>query len=151
MDMRIATLILRAALVATLAGTSGIAATTAQAAGGAAHGQGTAAATAGACATVTVKATPKVNTEMIPETIKSKVTNCASSTETVILAQKLSGPFGPRFSATRKWTLTIPAGQSVTRTRKFPYSCCGSYNANDKVYSATGQQLAKASSGFTFA
>ncbi|HEY3954080.1 MAG TPA: hypothetical protein VGM53_11945 [Streptosporangiaceae bacterium] len=149
--MRIATLVLRAALVATLAGTSGIAATTAQAAGGAAHGQGTAAATAGACATVTVKATPKVNTEMIPETIKSKVTNCASGTETVTLDQKLAGPFGPRVPATRKWTLTIPAGQTVTKTRSFPYTCCGSYNANDRVYSATGQQLAKASSGFTFA
>lgn len=149
--MRIGTLIIRAALVIALAGTSGIAATTAQAAGRAAHNTGAAAARAGDCATVTVKATPKINTEMIPETIKSKVTNCASRTETVILAQKLSGPFGPRSSATKKWTLTIPAGQTVTKTRMFPYACCGSYNANDKVYSATGQQLAKASSGFTFA
>lgn len=149
--MRIGTLILRAALVATLAGTSGIAATTAYAAGGAAHTAGTVAARAGDCATVAVKATPKINTEMIPETIKSKVTNCASSTETVTLTQRISGPFGPRLPATRKWTLTVPAGQTVTKTRMFPYTCCGSYNATDKVYSATGQQLAKASSGFTFA
>ena len=149
--MRIETLILRAALVATLAGTSGIAATIAQATV-AAHTSGAVRAMASDCAAVTVKATPKLNTAMIPETIKSKVTNCASTTEMVTLTQKISGPTSAmRRLAAKEWKLTIPAGQTVTRTRSFPYACCGSYNVTDNVRSTSGQQLARARTGFTFA
>jgi hypothetical protein len=100
---------------------------------------------------VAVKATPKLNTAMIPETIKSTVTSCATTTETVTLDQHLSGPMAANVSRDKTWTITLSPGQTVTKTRHFPYSCCGSYNVTDTVTTATGQQLAKAQASFTFA
>jgi len=141
---------LRAAAVVTLAGMSGVA-TTAQAAD-AARAPSMVRVAASHCAKVTVKATPKVNTAMVAETVMSKVTNCSSASETVTLTQKISGPtFATGFVRTRTWKFTIPAGKSVTKTRSVPYACCGSYNVTDIVNSASGHRLAKASTGFTFA
>jgi hypothetical protein len=100
---------------------------------------------------VKVKAIPGLNTAMIPETIKSTVTSCASGTETVTLVQKISGPFRAQAPAAKTWKITLTAGQTVVKTRSVPYVCCGSYTVTDKVYSASGQKLANSRSGFTFA
>jgi hypothetical protein len=142
--MRIGTLVTKAALVAVVAVTSAGVAGAAQAAG--THGR-----SASLCATVKVKATPGLNTAMIPETIKSTVANCSSATETVTLTQKISGPFGPVRYGTKSWTLTLAAGQTVVKTRSKPYACCGSYTVADQVLSSTGTVLAKGRSSFTFA
>ena len=145
--MQVRTLAQRAVLVTAVA-VAPIVATGAAAVAGS-HGH--AAASATECATVAVKATPKLNTAMIPETIKSTVTSCAAATETVTLHQHLSGPMAARVSRDKTWTITLSPGQTVTKTRHFPYSCCGSYNVTDTVTTTTGQQLAKAQASFTFA
>jgi hypothetical protein len=143
MDMRISTLIQRSVLVAALAAVSCVIAGTAQAAAGhAAPAQ---------CATVTVKPTPKLNTDMIPETIKSTVTSCATATETVTLSQQITLQGTGSTLRAKTWTITLAPGQTVTKTRSYPYTCCGSYVATDHVLGSSGQLLAKASSGFTFA
>lgn len=143
--MRIGTLVTRSVLVAIVAVASAGAAGAAQASGN--HGRP--ALSAGECATVKVTAKPGLNTAMIPETIKSTVTNCSSATETVTLTQKISGPHAPH--GTKSWTLTIAAGQTVTKTRSFPYACCGSYTVGDTVTDSVGAVLGKSSANFTFA
>ena len=145
--MRIRTIAMRAALVAVVAAASAGAAGAAQAAGN--HGRTVG--PAAECATVKVTAKPGLNTAMIPETIKSTVTNCSSATETVTLTQKISGPFGPARSGTKSWTLTLTAGQTVVKTRSKPYVCCGSYTVADQVLDSSGTVLATGKSSFTFA
>jgi hypothetical protein len=88
---------------------------------------------------------------MIPETIKSTVTNCSSATETVTLTQTVTGPFAPDTLGTKSWTLTLAPGQHMTKTRFKPYMCCGTYNAVDKVLGSGGTVLAKSKASFTFA
>ena|SRR5215471_9134571 len=143
--MQIIKLIRRSVLIAALAAASGVIAGTAQAAAG--H----AAPAATQCATVTVKATPKLNTAMIPETIKSTVTSCAPATETVTLSQKISGPQSGLMPLAKTWTITLAPGQAVTKRRSFPFTCCGTFRVTDHVLGRGGQQLAKASTSFTFA
>jgi len=145
MTMRGRALFGTAALAAAVAVAPGVTAVAAQAAS---HTQ---AATA-ECATVKVTAKPGLNTAMIPETIKSTVTNCATATETVVLDQHISGPFAARSPLRdRRQTITLAAGQSVTKTRSFPYTCCGSYTVTDKVLAESGTLLAKSAANFTFA
>ena len=103
------------------------------------------------CATVKVRATPQLNTAMIPETITSKVTSCATAAETVKLVQHISGPSAARVPMDKTWTITLSPGQTVKKVRTFPYACCGSYTVTDTVTTTSGQKLAKASSNFTFA
>ena len=140
--MRVRTLVGRTVLVTAIVAAPGLTAGTALAA----DGHGSQGLRASECATVTVKATPKVNTAMIPETIKSTVTSCATVTETVILLQHIAGP-----TKAAKVTITLSPGQAVTKTRHFPYSCCGSYTVTDRVESPTGTVLAKGTTRFTFA
>jgi hypothetical protein len=104
------------------------------------------------CATVKLTARPSVNTAMIPETLKSTVTSCASATETVRLVQHISAPFDRAPRVTDKtYTITLSPGMSATKVRHVPYVCCGSYNVTDRVDTTTGTQLAKATATFTFA
>jgi hypothetical protein len=145
--MRIRTIATRAALIAVVAAASAGAAGAAQAAGS--HGRTIG--PAAECATAKVTAKPGLNTAMIPETIKSTVTNCSSATETVTLTQTVTGPFAPDRFGTRSWKLTLPAGQTVVKVRSKPYVCCGSYSAADKVLGSGGTVLAKARASFTFA
>jgi hypothetical protein len=142
--MRIRSVLSRAVLIAAVAAATGVIAAPVQAG---VHGR-----TAPECATATVKGIPVLNTSMEPESIKSTVTNCSTTTETVQLGQHISftddsarGPWG------RHWTITVAAGQTVTKWRSFPYSCCGGYTVTDFVHSMSGQQLAKAQANFTFA
>jgi len=137
-------LIQRSVVIAVFAAASGVMAGTAQAVTGRA-------ALATQCATVAVKATPKLNTAMIPETIKSTVKSCATATETVTLTQKISGPHSGRTPLTKTLTITLAPGQAVTKTRSFPFVCCGTFSVVDHVFGSGGQQLAKASTSFTFA
>lgn len=145
--MQVRTLVQRVVLVTAVA-VAPIVATGAAAVAGS-HGH--AAVSTTECAKVTVKATPKLNTAMIPETIKSTVTSCATATETVTLDQHLSGPMRTGVSSDKTWTITLTPGQAVTKTRHFPYSCCGGYNVTDTVSTTTGQRLATAQTSFTFA
>ena len=145
--MQVKTLVQRVVLV-TAAAITPIAATGAAAAAGSNSRTAT---SASECATVTVKATPKLNTAMIPETIKSAVTSCAMATETVNLVQHLSGPMMANVPMNKTWSITLTPGQAVTKTRHVPYACCGTYNVRDGVYTTGGQQLAKAGTSFTFA
>jgi hypothetical protein len=101
------------------------------------------------CATVTVKPRPVLNTAMIPETITSTVTSCAPATETVVLDQHISGPTNA--GRDKIYTITLTAGQTKTKTRSFPYACCGSYRVRDTVRTQSGTLLARTSAGFTFA
>jgi hypothetical protein len=104
------------------------------------------------CATVTIKAIPKVNTNMTAETIISKVTSCATATETVVLKQNILGPTAVNASRPiKQWTITLAPSQAVTKVRHFPYACCGTYHVSDKVYATGGQKLANTGTGFTFA
>src|SRR5262249_24902463 len=75
-DMQARTLLQRTAMVIAVAVVPTAIAGAAQAAGG--H-------VATECATVKVRATPQLNTAMVPETITSKVTSCATASETVKL------------------------------------------------------------------
>lgn len=144
--MRISTLIQRSTLMAAVVVASGVLAGTAQAA------PSHPASAAAQCAKVTVKATPKLNTSMIPETIKSKVTSCATAQETVTLSQKVTiAGADLRTPSAKTWTITLAPGQTVTKTRSYPYTCCGSYQATDKVLGSGGQVLSKASATWTFA
>jgi hypothetical protein len=118
---------------------------------GAAQAAGTHSHAATQCATVKVKATPNINTAMVPETITSKVTSCATITETVKLVQHISGPRAANALMNKTWTITLSPGQTVKKVRHFPYSCCGSYTVTDTVTTTGGHQLAKAGSSFTFA
>ena len=140
--MQARTLLQRSALVIAVAVVPTAIAGAAQAAGG--H-------VATECATVKVRATPQLNTAMIPETITSKVTSCATATETVKLVQHISGPTAASVPMDKTWTITLSPGQTVKKIRHFPYSCCGSYTVTDTVSTTGGQQLAKAGSSFTFA
>jgi hypothetical protein len=137
-------LLQRTALVTAVAVAPVVIAGAAQAAGG--HGHA-----ATECATVKVRATPQLNTAMVPETITSKVTSCATATETVKLAQHISGPHAASAPMDKTWTITLSPGQTVKKVRHFPYSCCGSYTVTDTVTTTGGHQLAKAGSSFTFA
>ena len=74
------------------------------------------------CATVKVRATPQLNTAMIPETITSKVTSCATATETVKLVQHISGPSAANVPMDKTWTITLSPGQTVKKVRTFPYA-----------------------------
>jgi len=103
------------------------------------------------CAMVKVRATPQLNTAMIPETITSKVTSCASASETVKLVQHISGPMAASVPMDKTWTITLSPGQTVKKVRSFPYACCGSYTVTDTVTTISGHKLAKASASFTFA
>ena len=142
--MQARTLLQRTALVIAVAVVPTAIAGAAQAAGS--HGH-----VATECATVKVRATPQLNTAMIPETITSKVTSCATATETVKLVQHISGPSAANVPMDKTWTITLSPGQTVKKVRTFPYACCGSYTVTDTVTTTSGQKLAKASSNFTFA
>jgi hypothetical protein len=142
-DMQARTLLQRSALVIAVAVVPTAIAGAAQAAGG--HAAAT------KCATVKVRATPQLNTAMVPETITSKVTSCATATETVKLVQHISGPSAASMPMDKTWTITLSPGQTVKKVRSFPYSCCGSYTVTDTVTTTSGHKLAKASSNFTFA
>jgi hypothetical protein len=142
--MRIRTLITRISVLALVAAASGAATGTAQAVVG--HGR-----VAGDCASVTVKANPRLNTAMIPEGIKSSVTNCATTTETMILTQRIAGPFRAQAASVKTWRFTVLAGQTVSRFRSLPYACCGTYYVRDAVSATSGTLLAKAQTSFTFA
>ena len=144
--MRARILLHRTVLVAAVAAAPIVVTGAAQAAG---HG-GTAHSST-ACATVKVRATPKINTAMVAETITSTVTSCATATETVTLTQHISGPTRANAPTDKTWSITLSPGQSVTKVRHFPYACCGSYHVSDKVASSTGTRLANAGTGFTFA
>ena len=140
--MQARTLLQRTALVIAVAVVPTAIAGAAQAAG--AH-------VATACATVKVRAAPQLNTAMIPETITSKVTSCASASETVKLVQHISGPMAASVPMDKTWTITLSPGQTVKKVRSFPYACCGSYTVTDTVTTISGHKLAKASASFTFA
>jgi len=142
--MQARTLLQRAALVIAVAVVPTAIAGAAQAAGS--HGH-----VATDCATVKVRATPALNTAMIPETITSKVTSCATASETVKLVQHISGPSAASVPMNKIWTITLSPGQTVKKVRSFPYACCGSYTVTDTVTTISGHKLAKASSNFTFA
>lgn len=103
------------------------------------------------CARVKVRATPKTNTAMIPESIKSRVTSCSAGTETVTLTQAISGPSDTAGPMAKKWTITLPPGKTVVKKRSVPYACCGTYNVTDRVLTRSGKQLAKGTTSFTFA
>jgi hypothetical protein len=102
------------------------------------------------CAKLGVRATPAVNAQSVPdETIKSKVTNCSSATETVTLTQAIAGPSATRSAmAVKRWTITLSPGRTVVKTRFFPYMCCGTFNVTDKVLTKSGTQLAQAATSF---
>jgi hypothetical protein len=134
-------------MVAVVAAASCGAAGAAQAAAGHARG----AAVASDCATVKVKATPSLNTAMIPETIKTTVANCSTATETVLLTQTIKGPFVKQAPGSKTWTITLAAGQTVVKVRHVPYTCCGSYVVRDTVSTSAGQVLGTSKSSFTFA
>jgi hypothetical protein len=140
--MQAKTLLQRSALVIAVAVAPATIAGAAQAAGG--H-------VATECAKVKVRATPQLNTAMVPETITSKVTSCATAAETVKLVQHISGPSAANVAMNKTWTITLSPGQTVKKGRHFPYACCGSYTVTDTVTTTSGQKLAKASSNFTFA
>jgi hypothetical protein len=104
-----------------------------------------------ACASLTLSATPRLNAQNAPfETIKSRVTSCATTTETVTLTQKISGPFAPADVSGRVWVLTLAPGQTTLEVRRLPYSCCGTYTVKDQV-THSGVVLATKSTSFTFA
>lgn len=136
-----------AALLILGAAASGVFAGAGQAAGSKGHARSLAA----ECAKLKLTATPAVDTSSVPETIKSRVMNCSSKSETVTLVQTIAGPFQATSQLARKWKLTLSPGQTVVKTRSFPYACCGSYTVTDKVLSKSGTQLAKAMATFTFA
>ena len=140
--MQARTLLQRTAMVIAVAVVPTAIAGAAQAAGG--H-------VATKCAMVKVRATPQLNTAMIPETITSKVTSCASASETVKLVQHISGPMAASVPMDKTWTITLSPGQTVKKVRSFPYVCCGSYTVTDTVTTISGHKLAKASASFTFA
>jgi hypothetical protein len=104
-----------------------------------------------ACASLTLSATPRVNAQNAPfETIKSTVTSCATTTETVRLTQLIAGPFAPADAPSRVWVLTLEPGQTARRVQHLPYSCCGTYTVKSEV-TTSGVVLAKKSTSFTFA
>jgi hypothetical protein len=104
------------------------------------------------CAKVKVRATPKINAQTAPnETIKSRVTNCSSAKETVILTQTIAGPSATAAAMAKQWMITLSPGKTVVKTRLFPYACCGTYNVTDRVLTKSGRQLARAETSFTFA
>jgi hypothetical protein len=134
----------KVALMAVVGATPGMLAGTGQAASSWGH----VGPVAGHCATVKVSAKPSLNTAMIPETIKSRVTSCSSHTETVTLVQRITSD--TTAPTTKKWTITLLPGKTVAQTRSLPYACCGSYVVTDKVRTASGL-LAKGMASFTFA
>jgi hypothetical protein len=106
------------------------------------------------CAALNLTARPKINAQNAPyETIRNTVVNCSSATETVMLTQRIVGPFIPRAAASsrRSWTLTLGPGQSVVKIQRIPYVCCGSYTVHDDVLSSSNQVLARKRASFTFA
>lgn len=119
---------------------------------GQASSQGDAGVSAVKCAKVKVRAVPKVNAQTAPnETITSKVFNCSSARETVVLTQTIGGPDAPTSTVAKKWTITLSPGKTAVRKRSFAYACCGSYTVTDKVLTRSGRQLARAAARFTFA
>jgi len=141
--MRLRTLT-RTAMVAVVAAASFGAAAAAQAAAGHAR-------TASDCATVKVKATPSLNTAMVPETIKSTLANCSTSAETVVLTQNVRGPFVKQGVLSKSWTITLAAGQTLVKVRYYGYVCCGTEYVKDTVSSTAGQVLGTSKSSWTFA
>lgn len=103
------------------------------------------------CAKVKVRATPNVNTAMVPETIKSAVTNCSSAKETVTVTQTMAGPSVSGAPMAKIWTITLLPGKTAVKTRSFPYACCGTYTVKDRVFTRSGRLLAHAEATFTFA
>ncbi len=80
------------------------------------------------CATVQVTVTPPVSAQDAPfEKIRSTLTSCAKSTETMTLTQHIIAPFV-----------------------EIPYSCCGTYNVHDQGASSSGIVLPQ-TIPFTFA
>lgn len=119
---------------------------------GQASSKGDAGGSAAKCAKVKVRAVPKVNAQTAPnETITSKVFNCSSARETVVLTQTIGGPDAPSSTVAKKWTITLSPGKAAVRKRSFPYACCGSYTVTDRVLTRSGRQLARATASFTFA
>jgi hypothetical protein len=103
------------------------------------------------CARVQVRATPKLNAQNAPfETIRSRVTNCSTATETLHLSQHLAGPFAPRSALATSWNVTLGPHRSVDKVRRVPYSCCGTYTVSD-VVSSQGRVLDRSTTSFTFA
>jgi hypothetical protein len=138
-------IIQKAVLVLVVVGTSGVFAPGAQTA---AIRSGVSSTTK--CARLKLTAKPGTNTAMVPETIKSRVRNCSPTTETVTLIQSIAGPSAAAQMA-KMWKIKLRPGQTVVKTRSFPYACCGTYTVTDKVLSRSGKELAKATASFTFA
>lgn len=137
----------KAVLVLAVVGASGVFVTGAQTAGS----QRRVDALTKECAKLKLTAKPVINTtDTRPETIKSKARNCSSATEKVTLVQTIAGPSAAAEMA-KIWKLKLRPGQTVVKTRSFPYACCGSYTVTDKVLTKSGKQLAKATASFTFA
>jgi hypothetical protein len=138
--MRVRSLLRSVVLAALVALAWGVLAATAPA-----DGRGQRALVTAKCARVKVRATPALNTAMIPETIKSRVTSCSSRREVVTLVQTMTS------DTASKWRINLSPGQTVVKIRSLPYACCGTYRVTDRLRTTSGKQLAKATGGFTFA
>ena len=100
-----------------------------------------------ACATLKLTVSPVLNAQNLPyDTATHKVTSCAKVTETATVEQKVPGLTG-----TNRWKVTLRPGQSATKVRHIPYSCCGTYTVYDKVYARSGAVLDHAEATFIFA
>ena len=100
-----------------------------------------------ACARLKLTVSPVLNAQNLPyETATHKVTSCARVTETATVVQKVPGLTGAN-----RWKVTLRPGQSVTKVRHIPYSCCGTYTVFDKVYARSGAVLDHAEATFIFA
>ena len=105
------------------------------------------------CASLKAWATPSVNAQNAPYTkLLNKVTSCYDGTETVVLAQTIAGPYARgQAGAGRTWTISLRPGEAVYKVERIPWSCCGTYSVQDKVYSSAHRLLARAGASFTFA
>jgi hypothetical protein len=100
------------------------------------------------CAKAAVVAKPHLNTQDgSTEAVQNRIKNCTAKTEVVRVKQKLSAQLTGVFNG----TFTLAAGQAVDITQHIPYVCCGTYHATDQVFSTSGQLLATARGGWTFA
>jgi hypothetical protein len=115
-------------------------------------GPASATSTSSPCATVTLKATPRTNTAMVDERIKATVTNCSSTSETVVGVEHISGPTKAEGSGAlfHKFTVKVAPGHTVKDVTSFPYSCCGSYVVTLKARVGS-IVVGRATSSFTFA
>src|SRR5262245_52863651 len=80
------------------------------------------------CVKVSVTAKPRLNTQAgSTETVRSTITSCASTFETVRLRQQLSirGAFNG--------TIELYRHETVEITQNIPYMCCGSFHVIDRA------------------